>query len=66
MEATPLHGERERAEAAHSRPFAMATLSLRNIVKTYPGASEPTVHGFNLEIADKEFIVLASCTSATS
>ena len=69
MEATPLHGERERAEAAHSRPFAMATLSLRNIVKTYPGASEPTVHGFNLEIADKEFIVLvgpSGCGKSTT
>ena len=47
----------------------MATLSLRNIVKTYPGASEPTVHGFNLEIADKEFIVLvgpSGCGKSTT
>ena len=47
----------------------MATLSLRNIVKTYPGAKEPTVHGFNLEIADKEFIVLvgpSGCGKSTT
>ena len=47
----------------------MATLSLKNIVKTYPGATEPTVHGFNLEIADKEFIVLvgpSGCGKSTT
>ena len=57
------------AEADLSRPYAMATLSLRNIVKTYPGAAEPTVHGFNLEIADKEFIVLvgpSGCGKSTT
>ena len=62
-------GEEGCAEADLSRPFAMATLSLRNIVKTYPGASEPTVHGFNLEIADKEFIVLvgpSGCGKSTT
>ena len=62
-------GEEGCAEADLSRPYAMATLSLRNIVKTYPGAAEPTVHGFNLEIADKEFIVLvgpSGCGKSTT
>ena len=61
--------ERGHAEAARSRPSIMATLSLKNIVKTYPGATEPTVHGFNLEIADKEFIVLvgpSGCGKSTT
>ncbi len=47
----------------------MATLSLRNIVKTYPGSTEPTVHDVNLEIADKEFIVLvgpSGCGKSTT
>ena len=65
-----LPGDKEGcAEADLSRPYAMATLSLRNIVKTYPGAAEPTVHGFNLEIADKEFIVLvgpSGCGKSTT
>ncbi len=56
------------AEAARSRPSVMATLSLKNIVKN-PGATEPTVHDFNLEIADKEFIVLvgpSGCGKSTT
>ncbi len=47
----------------------MATLSLKNIVKTYPGSTEPTVHNFNLEIADQEFIVLvgpSGCGKSTT
>ena len=57
------------AEATRLRPVLMATLSLKNIVKTYPGAKEPTVHGFNLDIADKEFIVLvgpSGCGKSTT
>ena len=60
--------ERESAEQFF-HGYTMSTLSLRNIVKTYPGASEPTVHGFNLEIADKEFIVLvgpSGCGKSTT
>ena len=49
---------RENLRRQFFHGYTMSTLSLRNIVKTYPGASEPTVLGFNLEIADKEFIVL--------
>ena len=47
----------------------MATLQLKDIVKTYPGSKEPTVHGFNLDIADKEFIVLvgpSGCGKSTT
>jgi multiple sugar transport system ATP-binding protein len=47
----------------------MATLKLKDIVKTYPGNPEPTVHGFNLDIADKEFIVLvgpSGCGKSTT
>ena len=47
----------------------MATLNLKNIVKTYHGSKEPTVHGFNLDIADKEFIVLvgpSGCGKSTT
>ena len=50
----------------------MASLSLRHIYKKYPG-SVVAVKDVNLEIKDKEFIVLvgwkkflrANCTSAT-
>ena len=47
----------------------MATLNLKNIVKTYHGSKEPTVHGFNLDIEDKEFIVLvgpSGCGKSTT
>ena len=47
----------------------MSTLSLRHIQKIYPGAKEPSVHDFNLEIADKEFIVLvgpSGCGKSTT
>ncbi len=57
------------AEASPLRSCIMATLSLQNIVKTYPGATEPTVHGFNLDIADQEFIVLvgpSGCGKSTT
>jgi multiple sugar transport system ATP-binding protein len=36
----------------------MASVTLRNVVKRYPGNPEPTVRGVDLEIADKEFVVL--------
>ena len=36
----------------------MASVTLSNIVKHYPGNPEPTVRGVDLEIADKEFVVL--------
>ena len=60
---------RENLRRQFFHGYTMSTLSLRNIVKTYPGASEPTVHGFNLEIADKEFIVLvgpSGCGKSTT
>ena len=47
----------------------MATLQLKNIKKVYPGAKEPSVHDFNLDIADKEFIVLvgpSGCGKSTT
>ena len=49
----------------------MATLSLKNIVRRSidNGATEPAVHDFNLEIADKEFIVLvgpSGCGKSTT
>ncbi len=36
----------------------MASVTLNNLVKHYPGNPEPTVRGVDLEIADKEFVVL--------
>jgi len=47
----------------------MAGLSLRHIYKRYPGAKEPAVSDFNLEIKDKEFIVLvgpSGCGKSTT
>ena len=47
----------------------MASLSLRGIYKTYPGAVEPNVKDVNLEIKDKEFIVLvgpSGCGKSTT
>ena len=52
----------------------MATVSLKNVKKIYDN-KVTAVHDFNLEIADKEFIVLvgpwrtsprATCSSAAS
>lgn len=40
----------------------MASVTLKNIIKRYPGATEDTVKGFNLEIKDKEFIVLVGAS----
>ena len=48
----------------------MANISLRNIVKIYPGNPEVTaVHEFSLEIEDKEFIILvgpSGCGKSTT
>ncbi|RKN75080.1 ABC transporter ATP-binding protein [Paenibacillus ginsengarvi] len=40
----------------------MAGLRLNHIVKKYPGAAESTVKDFNLEIKDKEFLVLVGAS----
>ena len=56
------------AEAACLRFIAMATLSLKGIKKIYDGGVT-AVHDFNLEIADKEFIVLvgpSGCGKSTT
>lgn len=70
VEKVPLFlGKGVFAEASRLRSTNMATLNLKNIVKTYPGATEPTVHDFNLDIADKEFIVLvgpSGCGKSTT
>ncbi|MBF0405930.1 MAG: sn-glycerol-3-phosphate ABC transporter ATP-binding protein UgpC [Candidatus Riflebacteria bacterium] len=47
----------------------MASITLTNVVKTYEGASQPTVRGINLEIMDKEFVVLvgpSGCGKSTT
>lgn len=47
----------------------MAGLRLEHIYKTYPGASEPSVKDFHLEIKDKEFLVLvgpSGCGKSTT
>jgi len=47
----------------------MATLSLRNICKKYPNSDKLTVVDFNLEIKDKEFIILvgpSGCGKSTT
>ena len=36
----------------------MAHISIRNLGKTYPGADRPTIENANVEINDKEFVVL--------
>ena len=56
------------AEALQSRPVYMATLSLKNVKKIYD-KNVVAVHDFNLEIADKEFIVLvgpSGCGKSTT
>lgn len=47
----------------------MAGVRLNHIVKTYQGASEPTVKDFHLDIKDKEFVVLvggSGCGKSTT
>jgi len=47
----------------------MASVRLHHIVKTYPGASEPTIKDFHLDIKDKEFVVLvggSGCGKSTT
>ena len=61
-------GETGFAEASQPRSTRMATLSLRGIKKVYDGGVT-AVHDFNLEIADKEFIVLvgpSGCGKSTT
>ena len=36
----------------------MASISFKNVTKTYDGATSPVVPNLNLEIKDKEFIIL--------
>ena len=36
----------------------MASISFKNVTKTYEGATKPVVPNLNLEIKDKEFIIL--------
>ena len=50
-------GEGVLAEALPLRPVYMATVTLKNVKKIYDN-KVTAVHDFNLEIADKEFIVL--------
>ena len=61
-------GETGFAEASQPRSTHMATLSLRGIKKVYDGGVT-AVHDFNLEIADKEFVVLvgpSGCGKSTT
>ncbi len=47
----------------------MASITLKNITKTYDGASSPVVPDLNLEIRDKEFIILvgpSGCGKSTT
>ena len=47
----------------------MAGLRLEHIYKVYPGSEDPSVADFNLEIADKEFLVLvgpSGCGKSTT
>ncbi len=57
MGVSPSHRKGTFAEAVSLRLMFMATLSLKNIEKIYDN-HVVAVHDFNLEIADKEFIVL--------
>ena len=61
-------GEGVFAEALLSRPSYMATVTLKNVKKIYDN-KVTAVHDFNLEIADKEFIVLvgpSGCGKSTT
>ena len=63
-----LHGEEGFAEASLLRPNAMATMKLKDVKKIYDGGVE-AVHAFNLDVADKEFIVLvgpSGCGKSTT
>ena len=47
----------------------MAAITLKHIEKKYPGAKDPSVKDFNLEIKDKEFMVLvgpSGCGKSTT
>lgn len=47
----------------------MASISLKNVTKTYDGAASPVVPNLNLEIKDKEFIILvgpSGCGKSTT
>jgi multiple sugar transport system ATP-binding protein len=47
----------------------MATVTFKNATRVYPGATEPAVDKFNLEIGDGEFMVLvgpSGCGKSTS
>ncbi len=47
----------------------MSEVQIKNMMKIYPGAKNPSVHDFNLDIKDKEFIVLvgpSGCGKSTS
>ena len=61
-------GEGDFAEAWPLRPWYMATVTLKNVKKIYDN-KVTAVHDFNLEIADKEFIVLvgpSGCGKSTT
>lgn len=38
--------------------MAAISVSLRNLVKQYPGAESPAVHSFSLDVQESEFVVL--------
>lgn len=47
----------------------MASVSLKNVFKIYPGADKPSVNNVNLEIRDREFLVLvgpSGCGKSTT
>lgn len=47
----------------------MASVTLKNVFKYYPGAKEPSVNDVNLEIKDQEFLVLvgpSGCGKSTT
>ncbi len=47
----------------------MASISFKNVTKTYEGASSPVVPNLNLEIRDKEFVILvgpSGCGKSTT
>ncbi len=61
-------GQGEGAEAPELRPMHMATVVLKDVKKVYDN-KVTAVHDFNLEIADKEFIVLvgpSGCGKSTT
>ena len=62
------HGKKGFAEASLLRSMFMATLKLKDVKKIYDGGVE-AVHAFNLDVADKEFIVLvgpSGCGKSTT